>query len=198
MTLQNGLIFRGKAYLWTDTIACDATTGEPVGTISKVLVGTSWPWAAIRSGHLNLDDPHCVARQIGSRSPRNPSELIEACREALRAESDAGRIQRLLIAHPCRERGARLVMIANDQLPGLQSLEPMETVQYANSPADEVSNTAFAERDFSLDDMRQFIDRQVKTPALGYDGITPMRYGGHLIETRVTAKNVRARELRPI
>ena len=44
MTLQNGLIYRGKAYLWTDTALFDPS-GQRVGAVSKAFHGRMWPSA---------------------------------------------------------------------------------------------------------------------------------------------------------
>lgn len=45
MTLQNGAIHDGTAYLWSDTAWFEHGTGRMIGTGPKTLHGVRWPWA---------------------------------------------------------------------------------------------------------------------------------------------------------
>lgn len=199
MTLQNGLIHKGRAYLWTDEMGIDEHGNRL--PIAKAMTGLAWPWAAIHSGMVLASDQARVSRLIGLKYPRNPAELIEACRHALRTEMEAGRPGRLLVAHSFRAEGSRMFLMANDEVlcvPGVAPYEVHETVQFACSASDERWTREFAARDFDLLDMRQFIDEQVKRPMetpLAYGG----EFGGSLIELRVApGKRVRAQILREI
>lgn len=198
MTLQNGLIHKGRAYLWTDSLAVDEHGNETI--VSKAIIGLGWPWAAIQSGLMLTNDPVRMARTIGLQYPRNAAELIEACRYALRTDLAEGRPGRLLVAYSCKDAGTRMFLMANDEVlcvPGVAPYEVHETVQFACSAADEHWTREFAARDFTLLDMRAFIDEQIKrrmpTP-LGWGG----DFGGELIEVRVTKAGVRPRQLREI
>jgi hypothetical protein len=191
MSLQNGLIHKGRAYLWSDTLVID-DDGNPVGYASKAYHGLNWPWAIIQSGLRRTENPHRAIQSIGNAIPRNGAELIELAREALRAERDDGLLARFLIAYADKEHGARMVFIANDETPFAAPLEPHETVQFACGHSDDRWSTAFIDRDLTHLEMRQFIAEQAKRPMLTAFGKEQWGIGGELIETRVTAKGVRS------
>ncbi len=194
MTLQNGLIHKGKAYLWTDTLAVDHLGNEM--HVSKAMVGLNWPWAGVYSGLMLSADPGRVAGLIGRAIPRNPSELIDACRAALRAEMDEGRHGRLLMAYASRRHGARMFLMGNySDILQIAPYEVQETVQHACSPADENWNQAFADREFTPLEMRQFIGEQVKRPAAPPHGSFGGAFGGNLIELRISPTGVRPRQI---
>lgn len=191
MSLQNGLIHKGRAYLWSDTLLIDSD-GNPVGHASKAYHGLNWPWAIVQSGLRYAANPHRAVQFIGNAVPRNGAELIELAREALRAEHDDGLLARFLIAYADKGRGARMVFIANDETPFAAPFEPHETVQFACGHSDDRWSTAFVERDLTHLEMRQFIAEQAKRPMLTAFGKEQWGIGGELIETRVTAKGVRS------
>jgi hypothetical protein len=191
MTLQNGLIHRGKAYLWTDTALWDASTGTPIGTVSKAFSGVTWPWAGVLSGLMLPNEPYRVQTLIAEANPRDPAELIEATRSALRLEAMAGRHCRVLLAFPCPDYGARMFMIAADAMPFAAPLEPYETVEYMSSGNGSPWAAKFAGKDLTPAMMRKFIDHQIEHPGetvLGWNG---HNIGGNIIETRVTAKGAK-------
>jgi hypothetical protein len=194
MSLQNGLIHKGRAYLWSDTLAIDEH-GAPVGHLTKTYHGLEWPWAAIQSGKFRTDNQRRVAHSIGDRKPRNGAELIEAARAALRIEHDDGLIGRLLIAFADRGQDVRMVFIANDETPFAAPFEAHETAQFACGHSDDNWTSAFIDRDLTHLEMRQFIAEQVKRPMLTAWGKEQWGIGGELIETRVTRAGVRSLSL---
>ena len=195
MSLQNGLIHKGRAYLWSDTLAID-DEGKPAGYCSKAYHGLEWPWAAIHSGHLRNADPHRVGRAIGLNKPRNGAELIAAAVATLRAERADGLIGRLLLAYADKAEGVRMFFIANDETPFAAPFEPHETVQFACGHSDDHWSTAFVDRDLTHLEMREFIAEQAKRPMLTVFGKEQWGIGGELIETRVTKAGVRSVSLR--
>lgn len=190
MTLQNGLIYKRRAYLWADTAVTDPATGEIVGTVSKVGIGLNWPWAAVHSGEMIAGDPARIWRAIAETKPATEAALIEACRSALVREDEAGRIGRLLMAYPCRQDGARMFFMATDATAAGLAFIAHPVGQHACSPADDHWNNRFIASEFSLDEMRGFIDAQIKQPMASIYGL-PGRFGGNLIEVRVTGAGVR-------
>lgn len=198
MTLQNGLIHKGRAYLWTDTALWEAATGKAIGEVSKAFTGTQWPWGAVLSGTMRTDDPYRVQKAIGDAWPANPAELIEVTRDALRREALQGLMGRVLLAYPCPEYGARMFLIASDELPFAKPFEPFETVEYMCFGNGEPWAAEFAGKDLTPSMMRRFIDRQIENPSqtvLGWQGRT---IGGNVVELKVTAEGVDSRVLRPI
>lgn len=191
MSLQNGLIHKGRAYLWSDTLAIDES-GNPVGHLTKVYHGLEWPWAAIHSGKFRTDNQRRVAYSLGDRKPRNGAELIEAAIAALRIEQRDGLIGRLLLAYAERGQAPRMFFVANDETPFAAPFEPHETVQFACGHSDDRWSTAFAERDLTHLEMREFIAEQAKRPMLTAFGKEQWGIGGELIETRVTKAGVRS------
>lgn len=190
MTLQNGLVWKRRAYLWCDTAVADTATGAIVGHASKAMTGLGWPWAAVHSGELRTDDLAAVAGHIGKAHPTNETELIEACRVALHREADEGRIGRLLVAYACRHDGARMFFMATDDTAAGPAFMAHPTVQHACSPASDLWNNRFVSSEFTVEEMRGFIASQIEQPnptVYGY----PATYGGNLIEVRVTGAGVR-------
>lgn len=190
MTLQNGLIYNRRAYLWTDSAVTDPATGEVVGTAMKAMVGIGWPWAAIHSGELLTDDPARVSRLIGEKRPRNEAGLIEACRSAVCQEAADGRMCRLLVAYADRQDGARMFFMSSDVTAAGPAFTANPTVQHACSGASDHWTNRFVADDFTLDEMRGFIASQVEQPKPTVYGF-PASYGGELIEVRVTGSGVR-------
>lgn len=190
MTLQNGLIWQRRAYLWTDTLLTDPKTGDGIGEVSKSIIGLAWPWAAIHSGEMLPDNPHVLTERLGKMKPRNEAELIEACRSVLQQEHDEERLGRLLVAYSYRREGARMFFMSTDETAAGPAFIAHPTVQHACSHADDEWNGRFTASEFTLDEMRGFIDAQLKQPSPTVYGY-PTTYGGNLIEVRVTPKGVR-------
>lgn len=189
MTLANGLVHEGKAYLWTDTAIIDVKSGEHRGHIEKAFHGLHWPWAAVHSGEFDMSDPHRVKRLIAEANPMDGPELIAASERALLLEAAAGRQGRLLVAHTCPTYGARLWFIASDENPVSAPFKAEEFLQMTSSGN---GSARFAELDakgFNPRRMRQFIDWQFANPSesvLGYS--VPL--GGNVIELEVSDAGV--------
>jgi hypothetical protein len=197
VTLQNGLIHNGKAYLWTDTALWEAETGKRIGDVAKAFTGLEWPWAAVLSGTSLPQDPFRVQAMIGAAYPASPADLIEVTRDALRREAIEGRMCRVLLAYPCPTYGARMFHIAADSWPGRVAFEPFETIEYMSSGNGSLWAAQFAGRDLTPREMRRFIDYQIADPGESVHG-WPSRLGGNLIETKVSAAGVKSRVVREI
>ena len=198
MTLLNGLIHDGRALLWTDTALWDQSTGQRIGHGEKAFMGQLWPWAAIHSGHIDTRDPGKIAHRMAERPNLTPDMLLRDAVEVLRLEADEGRLGRLLIAFPCSQYGARMFMVANDDLPFAKAYEPYETVEYMCTGNGEAWAAEFAGRDLTPNDMRRFIDLQAKHPSAFVDGWAGIGIGGNILEIEVSANGVESRVLRSV
>lgn len=198
MTLMNGLIHQGRAYLWTDTALWDQKAGEQIGHGEKAISGTLWPWAAVHSGHWDATDPDKIKRRLAERPNLTGEGLLRDAIEVLRLEAAEGRLGRLLIALPCSQYGARLFMVANDDLPFAKAYTPYETVEYMCSGNGAPWAAEFAGRDLSPDDMRRFIELQTQHPSDFVDGWSGIGIGGNILEIEVTGEGVESRVLRTV
>lgn len=193
MTLQNGCIYRGKAYLWTDTAVFDARTGAIIGHSEKAFRGINAIWAAVYSGTFATADPYRVQRMIGESWPTDSGELVEVCRQALIVQAADGLIGRILLAFPCAQSGARLMMIAADSE---RPFEPEEKEFYMSSGNGQPWAAGFADNEVSPHRVRRFIDRQIATPNQTTLGWTRHSIAGNVLEIEVSADGVNTNVVR--
>ncbi len=199
MTLQNGLIHAGSAFLWTDTALFHHETSERIGEVPKAFYGQVWPWAAVHSGLIDLADPHKVARLVSEQWPITLESLLKAARNALRLEAAEGRPGRLLIAYLCPELGPRLFMVAADELPGQMPYEPRELGAFMCGGADAPWADEFSRNDhISPAEMRALIDKQIEHPVETVQGWQGRFIGGNVVEIEVSAAGVESRVVRAI
>lgn len=95
MTLQNGMIHDGKAYLWTDTLIYNGQTGEPVGVMEKSFHGLIQPYAGTFS--LWGCDTAKIIEAIATDNPQNMPDLVKAAQLAMMENVGDG-VARLLLA----------------------------------------------------------------------------------------------------
>ena len=155
MTIQNGLLHRDAAYLWSDTAHWDLATGRRVLVSAKTYQGALWPWAVAISG-----DSHGSAEGLSGLPALTPSGLLEAAAENLRAEADDGRLHRMLFAWPEAQR-ARLCFISSEAPEGFPSLTPHFVRSYLCWGSDADSFAPFKGRTLTPDDMREIVKLQM-------------------------------------
>ncbi|GAA3801975.1 hypothetical protein GCM10022600_25190 [Qipengyuania pelagi] len=116
MTLQNGLIANGKAYLWTDSLVLNGETGEPLGLAKKAIFGQSQPWAM---SFTTIGNPNfsVFAWEMERADPKDTDQLIEAALLGLRQYCSDGSLGRVLLASCWNE--PRLFGISSDAIHGL-------------------------------------------------------------------------------
>ena len=192
MTLQNGLIHAGRAYLWTDTAAWNPTTGQQIGHLDKAITGLLWPWAVVHSGLMRTTDNPIFARLTDNWSLTS-ERLLQTATAALRQEAAEGRHGRLLIAHTCQTYGARMFLISTEDEPFTPAFTPYETIEYMSSGNGTDFAAEFAGRDMTPADMRRFIEHQTTHPCEKLVGGTFVGIGGNIIEIEVQAKGVQSR-----
>jgi hypothetical protein len=201
LTLQNGIIHAGRAFLWTDTALFHHETGERIGEVPKAFYGQLWPWAAVHSGLIDLSDPHKVARLVSEQWPLSPEYLIRAAQDALKAEAKAGRPGRLLLAwcHPDEPDEPRLFIVASDPLPSQKPYEPRELGAYMCGGADAPWRDQFdANNNLTPADMRRLIDLQIEHPTTTVQGWQGRFIGGNIVEIEVSTAGVESRVLRAV
>tara|TARA_Y100000815_G_C13166810_1_gene433982 strand:+ start:174 stop:803 length:630 start_codon:yes stop_codon:yes gene_type:complete len=197
MTLMNGLMYQGKAYLWVDTAIWDTATGERIGHTEKAFMGNLWPWAAVHTGHADTQDLHKLARRMAERPNLTAEGLIRDATEVLQMEADEGRLGRLLLAYPCPEYGARITLISNRDLPPIaKAYAPTDAGSFICSGRSEDWARdwmpIFDEGDPTPDDVRRFIREQAKHPFDTEDGWNIVGIGGNIIEIEVSPLGVQS------
>lgn len=163
MTLQNGLVYRNKAFLWTDTAHWDLETGEVVEHGGKVFKGNAWPYAFALSTWGRALGP--IADHIGHHNPQSLADLLEAATDALRWYVREGGGGRVLVAS--HDGKPRLHMIAcHDLFPGsgYGPFEPVEIDYFVCSCQDSAPAQVAAREGFNPKRMRRVIDAQCSTP----------------------------------
>jgi hypothetical protein len=196
MTLQNGCVYRDKAFLWTDTAMWEVQSGRVIGHVEKAFRGTNLIWAAVYSGTFSTKDPYRVQRFIGESYPSNSRHLIEVSRQALLEQAAQGLMGRILLAFPCANEPPCLLMIASDAMMGHKPFEPYETAHHMCSGNGEPWAAEFADLDMTPRLMRRFIDHQIRTPSPTVMGWTGHSIGGNVLELEVSANGVKAKVVR--
>ena len=95
MTLQNGMIYNGRAYLWTDTLIYNGRTGQPVGVMEKSFHGLIQPYAGTFS--VWGCDTSKIIEAIATDNPQNMRDLVKAAQLAMMENVGDG-IARMLLA----------------------------------------------------------------------------------------------------
>lgn len=198
MTLQNGLVHGGKAYLWADTGFFDSTTGELVCLDTKVFQGLYWPFA----GALSCigGNPHEIALHISNAWPGDVPSLLATTTDALRHYAAKGFIARVLLA-TWADR-PQLWMIGTDDCAGEGAFVPCEVLHYMNS-ANGLPEVQRAERmGFTPKRMARVIDAQLanSVEAAGPMGAAGLKvqYGGNVVQYEVSRDGLESRVLRAV
>lgn len=192
MTLQNGLIHRRKAFLWTDTALWD-DRGAFAGEAQKAMIGIAWPWAATLTATCPPGEYSAVAVAIGTRHPKGPASLLDAAVGALEEHAARGYMGRLLVAFPDATHGARMFFVATDDTPIAKPFEPVEQEAFLSSGHDHPEIARRFHQGLSPTSMRKVISLQA-----GEEGETAMGWrgrsiGGNIIETCVSRGGVKSR-----
>lgn len=190
MTLQNGLIHNRTAYLWTDTAFYDPATLAIIGHGDKAFHGTDWPWIGTASGTFPSNQPMMVPQAIADARPKGPKSLLEATSAAVRDAFLRGFSTRILLAVPCPDHGARMFMVASDELPFANPFQPCETVQYMCTGNGDVGAPCDPETPAQ---MRQFIDWQATLSGETIDGLSGLTIAGNLVEVELSRRGIRSR-----
>lgn len=199
MTLMNGLVHDGTGYLYSDTQVWDTETMEPIGqTGGKAFHGTLWPWAAVHTGIIDGRKGLTVPTGLADRCSLSAKRLLDDAIDVLRIEREEGRIGRLLIAFADEQYGARMFIIANDDVPYAPPLEPYETIEFKCSGNGEPWAAEFADLDMTPADMERFIEHQIDTPFEVLPGLRITGVGGTIFETKVSMAGVSSRVLRTV
>ena len=102
------------------------------------------------------------------------------------------------IAFADEQYGARMFIIANDEMPYGPALEPYETIEFKCSGNGEPWAAEFADLDMTPADMERFIGHQIDTPFEVLPGLRITGVGGTIFETKVSMAGVSSRVLRTV
>ena len=197
MTLQNGLVHGGSAWLWTDTAYYDVSSGALVGFASKAMEGLEWPWAGIIS--IIGGFPYDIASAIGHAYPSDMHELASATADALRAHAAKGYIGRVLLAG--WQDAPYLCLVSTDEAGGAP-FEPCYVEHYLNAGNHLPSYHRALKRGLNPKRMARVIDEQIANPVAlaGPAGEAGQlsQYGGNVVEIEVAPDGVKSRVLRTI
>lgn len=189
MTLQNGLLHQGTAYMWSDTGWWDAD-GRRVGTAPKAFEGSLFPWAGTLSGVSPPGEPYRSVKLLADRLSLSPAEVIQDAVGVLKDEDAQGRSGRLLLAFQCPRRGAALCHIAADAMPDRLPFQPVMVGKYVCWGANEDWYAPFAGRDLTPAEMRQVVALQLQGNAAAMFEIEVQDPVSDVIETRVSRDGV--------
>ncbi|MBO9519780.1 MAG: hypothetical protein J7493_17110 [Porphyrobacter sp.] len=191
MTLQNGLIEGGKAYLWVDTLLLSGETGKPLGVGPKAWHGLEQPWAASLT-MIGNPDYLSIPTSMARVNPQDEDSVIEAAQIALMDYCADGSFGRILLA--CCFDEPRLYAIASDTLLGVPFAA--YTLPHYLAPA----AAGDTRKVMMLAEMPAAIAEQV-TGNLAWHGSSdlkqaPQKIGGTIVEIIVSRHGVAERELR--
>lgn len=195
MTLQNGAIHDGTAYLWSDTAWFEHGTVRMMGKGVKTLHGLHWPWA-VSTTLIGADSASVVniGKHIGSDDPTDIPALLDTCTEALRAFTEAGenRTGRLMVAAwDYALNTARLFFITSDVVVG-PAFEAHEALHLVSGGTGSEAYRRFVESGNQPKHMQGLIAVQRKE-VWHVSGFAPGHYvGGEVLRHAVTADGVRA------
>ena len=196
MTLQNGLIHNRRGYLWSSTATWDAETQQSCGDVSKVFIGTKWPWAAVATGFMEMAQPYMAQEMIADTDPQSVSDLLNAARQAVREVSDRVGIFRLLLCGSNSRSGPEMFLIASDPVCGADPFVPVPIGEYYSSGRGDAKFDAYVQRPCTPNRMRKLIRYQASlrggTVIEGFEG-PPI--AGNIIEAEVSAGGVKLKEL---
>ncbi len=194
MTLQNGAIHGGNAYLWSDTAWFEPATGKMVGKSPKAFHGLRWPWS-VSTSLVGADTSSFsgIVAQVGKHDPADIPALLDACTAALRtfALASESRTGRLMVA--AWDKGlntARLFFITSDVVVG-PAFEPAEALHLVSGGTGSDAYRRFVESGNQPKHMQGLITVQRKERwtvpgfALGH------YVGGEVVRHAVTADGVK-------
>lgn len=194
MTLQNGAIHDGTAYLWSDTAWFEHGTGRMIGTGPKTLHGLRWPWA-VSTTLVGCDQTSFagIVGHVGNADPADIPALLDTCTDALRAFTEAGegRTGRLMVAAwDYTLNTARLFFITSDVVVG-PAFEPAEALHLVSGGTGSDAYRGFVDSGNQPKHMQSLIAVQRKE-VWNVPGFAPGHYvGGEVVRHAVTAEGVR-------
>ena len=199
MTLQNGLIHRDKAYLWTDEGYFEAATGKLLFLDSKALKSLTWPYAVSTSS--NGGNPHEIFAAIGAAAPTDLSSLLLAVSDALSAYAAQGFTAFVLVA--AWEREARLFLVSTiDRGPDDPAFQPIEILHHVCTGQHLPAYHDAVAAGLTPQNMARVIDAQIVTPfalqgPMGSSG-ERIWFGGGVVQIEVTRDGITDRVLRMV
>lgn len=198
MTLQNGLVHGGSAFLWCDTAFFDTATGKLVALDSKAMQGLYWPWAGIMASNGGI--PHTIARDIGEAWPSDVPSLLAATIAALRSYAAQGYSARVLLA--AYEDRPQLWLVGTDDCTGEGAFVPCEASHYLAFGNDLPEYRRAVSKGLTPKRMANIIDAQIAQPfeLAGSFASAGKRVwvGGAVVETKVSRAGVESRVLRAV
>lgn len=198
MTLQNGLIHRGRGFLWTDTALFDPDNGKIVGEYPKAMTGEHWPWMVVLSGDLDKSDPLSVQHALTRDDPRTTEELLRAGRAALQEHAIKGLMGRLLFCVPDPAYGAMLYFIASDATGVAPPFTPRPLTQFTSSGNGTPLFNKLDRQGFTPKRMRRFVDWQASHAGETVHGNTFHSIGGDIIEIELSGGKTTPRLVRTL
>ncbi|MBL9066456.1 MAG: hypothetical protein JNN10_09205 [Sphingopyxis sp.] len=198
MTLQNGLIHRDRAFLWSDEGHFDAATGELVLLQSKA-IQCQWPPFAV-SASSNGGNPHDIFSAIGEAAPSDLSALLSACADALRAYAAQGYLANLLIA--AWDNEPRLFFASTHEAHGEPAFIPFEVLHHVSTGQHLPAYHAAVAEGLTPRSMARLIDAQIASPfalegPLSASGERTW-YGGGVVQIEVSRTGVTERFIRMV
>lgn len=190
MTLQNGAIIGRAGYLWSDTAFFDGDTGTNfIGFGVKVWHGLQWPFAF--SASCVGGNPYRIAEAIDAAAPQALGSLLWWLREELRAFCATGAYGQLLVAGWCDQlQRVRLFLLRSVDADGGPAFEPVETTAFLNGGRGTPAAKAALHKGFTLERILRVIDAQYANPDAGAREGVVVRFGGEVIQTRITRDGV--------
>lgn len=190
MTLQTGAILGQAGYLWSDSAYFDGATGADfVGFGAKVFHSTAWPFAFSTS--CVGGNPYRLAMALDAAAPKHLGSLLWWCREELRHFCRAGEYGQLLVAGWCDQRQAvRMFLLRSEAADEDPAFEPIEVTSFSNGGRDLPAAKVAQRKGFTVDRMLRVIDAQFENPDPGAREGVVVRYGGEVIQTKVTRDGV--------
>lgn len=199
MTLQNGLIHRDKAYLWTDEGYFDGETGKLLFLDSKALKSLTWPYALSISS--NGGNPHEILHDVRSAAPVDLASLLSAVSDALRTYALKGFTATVLVA--AWEGEPHLFYVSTiDRGPKEPAFQPDELLHCVCSGQQLTAYHEAVAAGLTPESMANVIDAQIEAPFKleGLMGSSGERiwFGGGVVQIEVSRDGVRDRVIRMV
>lgn len=197
MTLQNGLIYRDRAYLWTDEGFFDGATGKLLCLDSKAMKSLTWPYALCTASNGGV--PHEIMHDVASAAPTDLASLLSAVSDALRAYALKGFTASVLVA--AWEGEARLFLVSSiDRGADDPAFRPIEILHHVCTGMHLPAYHEAVAAGLTPQSMAKVIDAQIEQP-FELDG--PMAavgkrlwFGGGIVQIEVSKDGVRDKVLR--
>jgi hypothetical protein len=198
MTLQNGLIYRDKAILWTDEGYYDAPSGKLLFLASKA-VKCQWPPFAV-SVSSNGGHPHEILSAIAGASPCDLSALLSACVDALRAYAAQGYIAGLLVA--AWEGEPRLFYVSTLAQHDEPAFKPFEILHHVCTGQGLPACQGAIAEGLTPRNMAKVIDAQLARPFAAEGPLSAagerLWFGGGIVQIEVSRTGVKERVIRMV